>query len=122
MNLILIVIGYYLFAGILIIFSHINNYNLLLKITNNKIFFNGYVSVELVVSALLLIHSQSTSNLFLLVLGFLNFISALYSFSIREESIKILKQNGVTFNYFGMFTYLLLAALIYYLDTSNAVL
>ena len=119
MNLVLIVISYYLFAGLFIIFSHINNYNLLLKISNNKNLFNGYVSIELIVSVLLLIHSQYTSNLFLLVLGLISFISALYSFSIREESIKILKKMGVTYEYFGIFTYLILAALIFYADTVN---
>ncbi len=119
MNLVSIVISYYLIAGLLIFFSHINNYNLLLKISNNKNLFNGYASIELVVSVLLLIHSQYTSNLFLLVLGLINFISALYSFSMREESKQILKQTGVTFEYFGIFTYLILAALIFYADTVN---
>ena len=119
MNLALIVISYYLFAGLLIIFSHINNYNLLLKISSNKIFFNSYVSIELIISILLLIHSQLTSNLFLMVLGFLALISALYTFRIREESKKIMKELGVTYDYIGMFTYLILAALIYYADTVN---
>ena len=119
MNLALIVISYYLFAGLLIIFSHINNYNLLLKISSNKIFFNSYVSIELIISILLLIHSQLTSNLFLMVLGFLALISALYTYGIREESKKIMKELGVTYDYIGMFTYLILAALIYYADTVN---
>ena len=117
MNLALIVISYYLLAGLLIIFSNINNYNLLIKISSNKIFFNSYVFVELIISILLLIHSQLTSNLFLMVLGFLNLISALYAFRIREESKKIMKELGVTYDYIGMFTYLILAALIYYSDT-----
>ena len=119
MNLALIVISYYFFAGLLIIFSHINNYNLLIKISSNKIFFNSYVSIELIISILLLIHSQLTSNLFLMVLGFLALISALYTFRIREESKKIMKELGVTYDYIGMFTYLILAALIYYSDTVN---
>ena len=119
MNLALIVISYYFFAGLLIIFSHINNYNLLIKISSNKIFFNSYVSIELIISILLLIHSQLTSNLFLMVLGFLNLISALYAFTLREESKKIMKELGVTYDYIGMFTYLILAALIYYADTVN---
>ena len=119
MNLALLVISYYLFAGLLIIFSHINNYNLLIKISSNKIFFNSYVSLELLISILLLIHSQLTSNLFLMVLGFLALISALYTFRIREESKKIMKELGVTYDYIGMFTYLILAALIYYADTVN---
>ena len=117
MNLALIVISYYLLAGLLIIFSNINNYNLLIKISSNKIFFNSYVFIELIISILLLIHSQLTSNLFLMVLGFLNLISALYAFRIREESKKIMKELGVTYDYIGMFTYLILAALIYYSDT-----
>ena len=120
MNLALIVISYYLFAGLLIIFSHINNYNLLIKISSNKIFFNSYVSIELIISILLLIHSQLTSNLFLMVLGFLALISALYTFRIREESKKIMKELGVTYDYIGMFTYLILAALIYYSDTLHS--
>ena len=119
MNLALIVISYYLFAGLLIIFSHINNYNLLIKISSNKISFNSYVFIELIVSILLLIHSQLISNLFLMVLGFLALISALYTFTIREESKKIMKDLGVTYDYIGMFTYLILAALIYYADTVN---
>ena len=119
MNLALIVISYYLFAGLIIIFSNINNYNLLIKISSNKIFFNSYVSIELIISILLLIHSQLTSNLFLMVLGFLALISALYTFRIREESKKIMKELGVTYDYIGMFTYLILAALIYYADTVN---
>ena len=120
MNLALIVISYYLFAGLLIIFSHINNYNLLIKISSNKIFFNSYVSIELIISILLLIHSQLTSNLFLMVLGFLALISALYTFRIREESKKIMRELGVTYDYIGMFTYLILAALIYYSDTLHS--
>ena len=119
MNLALIVISYYLFAGLLIIFSHINNFNLLIKISNNKTIFNSYVSLELLISILLLIHSQLTSNLFLMVLGFLALISALYTFTIREETKKIMKELGVTYDYIGMFTYLILAALIYYADTVN---
>ena len=119
MNLVLIVISYYLFAGLLIIFSHINNYNLLIKISSNKISFNSYVFIELVISILLLIHSQLISNLFLMVLGFLALISALYTFTIREESKKIMKDLGVTYDYIGMFTYLILAALVYYADTVN---
>ena len=122
MNLALIVISYYLFAGLLIIFSHINNYNLLIKILSNKISFNSYVFIELVISILLLIHSQLISNLFLMVLGFLALISALYTFTIREESKKIMKDLGVTYDYIGMFTYLILAALVYYADTVNTTL
>ncbi len=120
MNLALIVISYYLFAGLLIIFSHINNFNLLIKISNNKTIFNSYVSLELLISILLLIHSQLSSNLFLMVLGFLALISAIYTFSIREESKKIMKELGVTYDYIGMFTYLILAALIYYSDTMHS--
>ena len=120
MNLALIVISYYLLAGLLIIFSHINNYNLLIKISSNKIFFNSYVSIELIISILLLIHSQLTSNLFLMVLGFLALISALYTFRIREESKKIMRELGVTYDYIGMFTYLILAALISYSDTLHS--
>ena len=120
MNLALIEISYYLLAGLLIIFSNINNYNLLIKISSNKIFFNSYVFVELIISILLLIHSQLTSNLFLMVLGFLNLISALYAFRMREESKKIMKELGVTYDYIGMFTYLILAALIYYSDTLHS--
>ena len=120
MNLALIVISYYLFAGLFIIFSNINNYNLLIKISSNKIFFNSYVFVELIISILLLIHSQLTSNLFLMVLGFLALISALYTFRIREESKKIMRELGVTYDYIGMFTYLILAALIYYSDTLHS--
>ena len=120
MNLALIAISYYLFAGLIIIFSNINNYNLLIKISSNKIFFNSYVFVELIISILLLIHSQLTSNLFLMVLGFLNLTSALYAFRIREESKKIMKELGVTYDYIGMFTYLILAALIYYSDTLHS--
>ena len=120
MNLALIVISYYLFAGLLIIFSHINNFNLLIKISNNKTIFNSYVSLELLISILLLIHSQLSSNLFLMVLGFLSLISALYAFRIREESKKIMKELGVTYDYIGMFTYLILAALIYYSDITHS--
>lgn len=120
MNLALIVISYYLLAGLLIIFSNINNYNLLIKISSNKNFFKSYVFIELIISILLLIHSQLTSNLFLMVLGFLNLISALYAFRIREESKKIMKELGVTYDYIGMFTYLILAALIYYSDTLHS--
>ena len=120
MNLALIVISYYLLAGLLIIFSHINNYNLLIKISNNKTIFNSYVSLELLISILLLIHSQLSSNLFLMVLGFLALISAIYTFSIREESKKIMKELGVTYDYIGMFTYLILAALIYYSDITHS--
>ena len=120
MNLALIVISYYLLAGLLIIFSHINNFNLLIKISSNKNFFNSYVSLELLISILLLIHSQLSSNLFLMVLGFLSLISALYAFRIREESKKIMKELGVTYDYIGMFTYLILAALIYYSDTLHS--
>ena len=120
MNLALIVISYYLFAGLLIIFSHINNFNLLIKISNNKTIFNSYVSLELLISILLLIHSQLSSNLFLMVLGFLALISAIYTFSIREESKKIMKELGVTYDYIGMFTYLILSALIYYSDTTHS--
>ncbi len=120
MNLALIVISYYLFAGLLIIFSHINNFNLLIKISNNKTIFNSYVSLELLISILLIIHSQLSSNLFLMVLGFLALISAIYTFSIREESKKIMKELGVTYDYIGMFTYLILAALIYYSDTTHS--
>ena len=120
MNLALIVISYYLFAGLLIIFSHINNFNLLIKISKNKTIFNSYVSLELLISILLLIHSQLSSNLFLMVLGFLALISAIYTFSIREESKKIMKELGVTYDYIGMFTYLILAALIYYSDTLHS--
>ncbi len=120
MNLVLIVISYYLFAGLLIIFSHINNFNLLIKISNNKTIFNSYVSLELLISILLLIHSQLSSNLFLMVLGFLALISAIYTFSIREESKKIMKELGVTYDYIGMFTYLILAALIYYSDITHS--
>ena len=122
MNLALIVIIYYLLAGLLLIFSHINNYNLLIKISSNKIFFNSYVSIELIISILLLIHSQLTSNLFLMVLGFLALISALYTYRIREESKKIMKELGVMYDYIGIFTYLILAALIYYADTVNTTL
>ena len=117
MNLALIVISYYLFAVLFIIFPNINNYNLLIKISSNKNFFNSYVFIELIISILLLIHSQLTSNLFLMVLGFLNLISALYAFRMIEESKKIMKELGVTYDYIGMFTYLILAALIYYSDT-----
>ncbi len=120
MNLALIVISYYLFAGLLIIFSRINNFNLLIKISNNKTIFNSYVSLELLISILLLIHSQLSSNLFLMVLGFLALISAIYTFSIREESKKIMKELGVTYDYIGMFTYLILAALIYYSDITHS--
>ena len=120
MNLALIVISYYLFAGLFIIFSNINNYNLLIKISSNKIFFNSYVFIELIISILLLIHSQLTSNLFLMVLGFLNLISALYAFRMIEESKKIMKELGVTYDYIGMFTYLILAALSYYSDTLHS--
>jgi hypothetical protein len=120
MNLALIVISYYLFAGLLIIFSHINNFNLLIKISNNKTIFNSYVSLELLISILLLVHSQLSSNLFLMVLGFLALISAIYTFSIREESKKIMKELGVTYDYIGMFTYLILAALIYYSDITHS--
>ena len=120
MNLALIVISYYIFAGLLIIFSHINNFGLLIKISNNKTIFNSYVSLELLISILLLIHSQLSSNLFLMVLGFLALISAIYTFSIREESKKIMKELGVTYDYIGMFTYLILAALIYYSDITHS--
>ena len=119
MYLALIVISYYVFAGLIIIFSNINNYNLLIKISSNKIFFNSYVFVELIISILLLIHSQLTSNLFLMVLGFLALISALYTYGIREVSKKIMKELGVTYDYIGIFTYLILATLIYYSDTVN---
>ena len=120
MNLALIVISYYLFAGLLIIFSHINNFNLLIKISNDKTIFKSYVSLELLISILLLIHSQLTNNLFLMVLGILALISAIYTFSIREESKKIMKELGVTYDYIGMFTYLILAALIYYSDITHS--
>jgi len=119
MNLALIVISYYVFAGLIIIFSNINNYNLLIKISSNKNFFYSYVFIELIISILLLIHSQLTSNLFLMVLGFLALISALYTYGIREESKKIMKELGVTYDYIGIFTYLILATLIYYSDTVN---
>ena len=89
MEIILIPLIYYAFWGFAIIFSIINNLDLLLKVTNNKALFNVYLFVELLVSGTLITYSLVNSNYVLLIIGFFIFLSGLLGIWGREEMIKM---------------------------------
>lgn len=121
MEIILIPILYYIFFGFLIIFSHINNLGLVVKLTESRKIFILYTFVELSVSALLVIYSLISVNYALFFLGAIIFISSAYYLSKQDIYVDQIKLIGDQYDYIAGFTCFFLAAIIYYLDISYSV-
>ena len=116
MGIILIQLFYYVFLCFVIIFSIINNLDLLLKITNNNFLLNIYIFFELTISSILIIYSLININYVLLVIGILIFLSTIYTLWIKDEAVKIMNSMGNKYDYTGAFFCFLIAGLIYYFD------
>ena len=114
MELILIPLTYYAFCGFAIVFSIINELDLLLKISKSKILFNVYIFVELIVSSTLISYSILRTNYVLLIIGFLIFTSTLGGIWWRESAMKMINEIGNKYDYTGALTCFVLAALIYF--------
>ena len=114
MELILIPLTYYAFTGFTIVFSIINELDLLLKISKSKIMFNVYIFLELIVSSTLITYSILRTNYALLIIGFVIFISTLGGLWWRESAMKMISETGNKYDYTGALTCFVLAALIYF--------
>lgn len=114
MELILIPFIYYSFCGFAIVFSIINELDLLLKISQNKIMFNVYIFAELIASSSLITYSILRTNYVLLIIGFIIFISTLGGLWWRESAIEMMNEIGNKYDYTGALTCFVLAALIYF--------
>ena len=121
MDLILIPFVYYAFCGFAIVFSIINELDILLKVTNNRIAFNTYLFLELIVSSSLITYSILRSNYVLLIIGFVIFISALVSLWWRESFIKMINEIGNKFDHINALTYFALAAVIYFFEFTSSI-
>ena len=114
MELILIPFIYYSFCGFAIVFSIINELDLLLKISQNKIMFNVYIFAELIASSSLITYSILRTNYVLLIIGFIIFISTIGGLWWRESAIEMINEIGNKYDYIGALTCFVLAALIYF--------
>ena len=121
MELILIPLTYYAFTGFTIVFSIINELDLLLKISKSKIMFNVYIFLELIVSSTLITYSILRTNYALLIIGFVIFISTLGGLWWRESAMKMISEIGNKYDYTGAFTCFVLAALIYFFDYISSI-
>ena len=117
MDIVLIPILYYTFTGLVIVFSIINDLNLILKITKSKNLFNIYLFAELLVSSTLITYSLLSSNYILLIIGFVIFLSTLGGLWWRDSAIKMMNEAGTKYDYSGALACFLLAALIYFFDS-----
>ena len=122
MEIILIPLIYYAFWGFAIIFSIINNLDLILKVTNNKALLNVYLFVELLVSGTLITYSLVNSNYVLLIIGSFIFLSGLLSIWAREEMIKMMNEIGNRYDLIGAFMCFILVALIYFFDSTSSII
>ena len=120
MELILIPLTYYAFSGFTIVFSIINELDLLLKISKSKIMFNVYIFLELIVSSILITYSVLRTNYTLLIIGFIIFISTLGGLWWRESTMKMISEIGNKYDYTGALTCFVLAALIYFFDYTSS--
>ena len=122
MEIILIPLIYYTFWGFAIIFSIINNLDIVLKVTNNKALFNVYLFVELLVSGTLITYSLVNSNYVLLIIGSFIFLSGLLGIWEREKMIKMMNDIGNRYDLIGAFMCFLLVALIYFFDSTSSII
>ena len=120
MDIVLIPILYYTFTGLVIVFSIINDLNLILKITKSKNLFNIYLFAELLVSSVLITYSLLSSNYILLIIGFVIFLSTLGGLWWRDSAIKMMNEAGTKYDYSGALACFLLAALIYFFDSTGS--
>lgn len=118
MDIVLIPLLYYTFSGLVIVFSIINDLDLLLKITKSKTLFNIYLIAELLVSSALITYSLLSSNYILLIIGFVIFLSTLGGLWWRDSAIKMMNEAGTKYDYSGALTCFLFAALIYFFDST----
>ena len=118
MDIVLIPILYYTFTGLVIVFSIINDLDLILKITKSKTLFNIYLFAEFLVSGALITYSLLSSNYILLIIGFVIFLSTLGGLWWRDSAIKMMNEAGTKYDYSGALTCFLLAALIYFFDST----
>lgn len=121
MEIILIPLIYYAFWGFAIIFSIVNNLDLILKVTNNKALFNVYLFVELLVSGTLITYSLVNSNYVLLIIGSFIFLSGLLGIWEREKMINMMNEIGNRYDLIGAFMCFLLVALIYFFDSTSSI-
>ena len=94
MDIVLIPILYYTFTGLVIVFSIINDLDLILKITKSKTLFNIYLFAEFLVSGALITYSLLSSNYILLIIGFVIFLSTLGGLWWRDSAIKMMNEAG----------------------------
>ena len=94
MEIILIPLTYYIFVGLMIVYSIMNNLDLLLKITNNKYLLNIYMLFELIISSIIIFYSLIKINYVLLVVGLLVFLPTIYGFWARREMVKMMNTIG----------------------------
>ena len=119
MEIILIPLTYYIFGGLMVVYSIMNNLDLLLKITNNKYLFNIYIMFELMISSVLIFYSLTNINYLLLVVGLLIFLSTIYGLWAKKEMIKLMNTNGNKYEYAAAFSSSLIAGLIYDFDVTG---
>ncbi len=120
MEIVLIPLVYYTFSGLLIVFSIINDLDLVLKITKSKTLFNIYLFAELLVSSTLITYSLLSSNYILLIIGFVIFLSTLGGLWWRDSAIEMMNKASTKYDYSGALTCFLLAALIYFFDSTGS--
>ena len=116
MEIVLIPLIYYTLCGFVIVFSIINDLDLLIKITKSKTMFNIYLFVELLVSSTLITYSILISNYILLIIGFLTLLSTFGGLWWRDSALKMMNEAGNKYDYSTALTCFFLAALIYFFD------
>ncbi len=119
MEIILIPLTYYIFVGLMIVYSIMNNLDLLLKITNNKYLFNIYILFELIISSILIFYSLININYVLLLVGLLIFISTIYGLWAKQEMVELMNTIGNKYDYMAAFFCFLITGLIYYFDITG---
>ena len=119
MEIILIPLTYYIFVGLMIFYSIMNNLDLLLKITNNKYLLNIYMLFELIISSIIIFYSLIKINYVLLVVGLLVFLPTIYGFWARREMVKMMNTIGNKYDYTAAIFCFFVAGLIYYFDLTG---
>ena len=99
MEIVLIPLVYYTFSGLVIVFSIINDLDLVLKITKSKTLFNIYLFAELLVSSALITYSLLSSNYILLIIGFVIFLSTLGGLWWRDSAFKMMNEASTKYDY-----------------------
>ena len=103
----------------MVVYSIMNNLDLLLKITNNKYLLNIYMLFELMISSVIIFYSLTNINYLLLVVGLLVFLPTIYGFWAKKEMIKLMNTIGNKYDYTAAFSSFLIAGLIYYFDLTG---